>query len=176
MEKTKILSLPLSKILFWKVALFASFVGIASLAPVFKNQLITGSIVNATLLVSLIVLGRNAAFLIAFLPSIISLSVGFLSLALAHFLPFIIAGNIILVLVFNLLKRKNYWLAIAGAGFLKFGFLAITSSIAVNLFIRGPVANQLAFMMSWPQLITALCGGFLAYLLLKMMNYYEDSK
>ena len=174
MSKTKILKFPLSKILFWKIAFFAGFVGIVSLAPVFKNQLITGTLVNAVLFISLVVLGRTGAVLIAFLPSIISISVGFLSLALAPFLPFIIAGNIILVLAFDVLRKKNYWAAMAIAGFLKFGFLAIASSIAVNLFIKGPIAKQLVFMMSWPQLITALCGGFLAYLFIK--NIYVKNK
>lgn len=167
MSKTKILSLPLSKILFWKAALFASFVGIASLAPILKQQLITGSVVNAILLISLVMLGREAAILIGFLPSVISLSLGFLPLVFAPFLPFIIGGNIILVLVFGFLRKKNYWLAMVSAGFLKFVFLAVSSSIIVNLFIKGPVAKQLAFMMSWPQLITVICGGFLAYLFVK---------
>ncbi|MCX6764731.1 MAG: iron hydrogenase [Candidatus Nealsonbacteria bacterium] len=156
----------LSKILFWKAALFASFVGIASLAPILKQQLITGSIVNALLLISLVLLGREAAILIGFLPSLISLSLGFLPLVFAPFLPFIIVGNIILVLVFGFLRKKNYWLAMVSAGFLKFVFLAVSSSIAIDLFIKSPIAKQLTFMMSWPQLFTAICGGILAYLLL----------
>jgi hypothetical protein len=172
MEKTKILSFPFSKILFWKVALFASFIGIASLAPILKQQLITGSIVNAVLLLSLVLLGREAAILVGFLPSVISLSLGFLPVVFAPFLPFIIGGNIILVLVFGFLRKKNYWLAMVSAGFLKFVFLAVSSSIIVNLFIKSPImAKQLAFMMSWPQLLTAICGGVLAYSLLKIYGY-----
>jgi hypothetical protein len=171
MSKTKILSLSFSKILFWKVALFASLVGIASLAPVLKQQLITGSIVNALLILSLVILGREAAILIAFLPSVVSLFLGFLPLVLAPFLPFIITGNIILVLVFGFLRKKNYWLAMVSAGFLKFVFLAVSSSVIINLFIKGPAAKQLVFMMSWPQLLTVICGGFLAYSLLKIYAY-----
>jgi hypothetical protein len=173
MQKTKILSLPVSKILFWKVALFASFVGIASLAPILRQQLITGSIVNAMLLISLILLGRTAAILIGFLPSVISLLLGFLPLVLAPFLPFIIAGNIILVLVVESLRKKNYWLAMVSGGFLKFIFLAVSSSIIINLFIKSPIAKQLAFMMSWPQMFTAIFGGVLAYLFVK--NIYDKN-
>jgi hypothetical protein len=167
MEKTKILKFPVSKIIFWKATLFASFVGIASLAPILKQQLITGSIVNALLLISLVLLGRTAAILIGFLPSVISLSLGFLPLVFAPFLPFIIGGNIILVLVFEFLRKKNYWLTMVSAGFSKFIFLAVSSSIVLNFFIKSPTAKQLALMMSWPQLITALCGGILAYLFIK---------
>jgi hypothetical protein len=45
--------------------------------------------------------------------------------------------------------------------------LALTSQTIIGLFIQKPIAEKIVIMMSWPQLITALLGGFLAYVFLK---------
>jgi len=82
-------------------------------------------------------------------------------------IPFIMIGNTILILTFDTLKNKNYWLRVVTSSFLKFIFLYATSSVVINLLLKKDIAQQVAIMMSWPQLITALSGGILAYLSLK---------
>ena len=165
MNQTK--TLALKKIKVSALAQFIVLVGIATAAPLFHNQLITGPIVNATLFISVILLGAQAAILVGLTPSLIALSIGVLSPALAPMVPFIMLGNIILILAFNYLRNRNYWLGIISASILKFLFLFSTSSIVINSLLKKEIAQKVAMMMSWPQLLTALAGGLIAYLFLK---------
>jgi len=146
---------------------FVLLLGVASAAPLFHNQFITGSIVNATLLIAVASLGMRDALLIGLLPSSIALASGLLSPVLAPMIPFIIVGNAILVITFGYLRNKNYWLGLVSGSILKFAFLFGTSSIVINLLANQKVAANVAVMMSWPQLVTALAGGLIAYSFLR---------
>jgi hypothetical protein len=75
-----------------------------------------------------------------------------------------------LILVFDYLRQKNYWLGITVSGFLKFLFLFGTSSIVVSLLLKKEIAAKVAAMMSWPQLFTAMAGGVIAYFILKSIK------
>ena len=71
-------------------------IGIAMAAPVlFKQQYITGPIVNATLIIGVVLLGGRDALLVGLLPSTIALGAGIISPVLAPMIPFIIVGNAI---------------------------------------------------------------------------------
>lgn len=145
------------------VITFVVLLGIASAAPLIRNQFITGPIVNATLLIAVVMLGMRDGLLIGLIPSSIALGVGLLPPVLAPMIPFIIVGNAILVLTFGYLRNKNYWLGLVSGSILKFAFLFGTSSIVINLLLNQEVAASVAAMMSWPQLVTAIAGGLLAY-------------
>ncbi len=145
------------------VITFVVLLGIASAAPLIHNQFITGPIVNATLLIAVAVLGIRDGLLIGLIPSSIALGIGLLPPVLAPMIPFIIVGNAILVVTFGYLRHKNYWLGVVSGAVLKFAFLFGTSSIVTNLLLNQQVAAKVAIMMSWPQLVTALAGGLLAY-------------
>jgi len=149
---------------------FVVLVGIATVAPLFGQQAITGSIVNAVLFITVAILGLPAAILAGLVPSLIALSIGLLPSILAPMIPFIIMGNITLVLVFDYLRKRNYWLGMISASILKFLFLFSTSSIMVNLILKKEIAQKMAIMMGWPQLLTALAGGLIAYLFLKRIK------
>lgn len=151
----------------WLIAL----VGIASVAPLFHQQMITGPVVNATLFLAAIILGAKRGIFVGLIPSVIALSVGTLPPVLAPAVPYIMISNAILIAVFSLLRNKNYWLAVVAASFLKFIFLFSTSSIVISLLMKKELAGSVATMMSWPQLITALAGGFLAWMFLKKTQY-----
>lgn len=149
-----------------KIISFIQFIfllSLATLVPLFHQQMITGPIINATLFIAVLLLGSRAALLVGLLPSVIALSIGLLPAILVPMIPFIITGNCILVLAFGFLKDKNYWLAIITASLLKFIFLFSTSSIVINLLLKKTLAPSILTMMSWPQLLTALFGGILAY-------------
>ena len=146
---------------------FVMLVGISTVAPLFGQQAITGPIVNATLFVSVILLGTQNAILVGLVPSLIALSVGLLPAVFAPMIPFIVVGNIILIMTFNYLKEKSFWLRVALAGILKFIFLFSISSTIINLFFKKEIASKVAIMMGWPQLFTALAGGLIAYIFLK---------
>jgi len=145
------------------VITFVVLLGIATVAPLSGSQFITGSIVNATLLIAVALLGMRDGILIGLIPSSIALATGLLPVVLAPMIPFIIVGNAIMVVIFGYLRDKNYWLALASGSVLKFAFLFGTSSIVANLLINEQLTEKVAVMMSWPQLVTALAGGLLAY-------------
>lgn len=133
-----------------KAGIFALFLAITILAPFIKIQLVTGTIVNFVLYISTLSLGIEAGLLIGLLPSFVSVFANLLPLALLPMIPYIILSNMILVLVFGLIYKKNFAAAIVASSFFKFIFLF---SISYFLF-KGFV-----LMMSWPQLATALLGG-----------------
>jgi riboflavin transporter len=162
MEQTKTLSIKKFRTLDWLQ--IAGFIGIASLAPLFFSQPITGTIVNATLFSSTALFGYKAGILVGISPSLIALSIGLLNPILAPMVPFIILSNIILVSIFAALKPKNFLLGILTASLAKFLFLFLTSSIIITFLIPTEVAPTIAKMMTWPQLLTALAGGMVAYL------------
>ncbi len=165
MSRVKILTIKGEKI--FVLTQFAVLVGIATIAPLSHQQAITGPIVNATLFVSVMLLGVQSGILVGLIPSLIALSVGLLPPVLAPMVPFIMTGNTILVITFNYLKEKNYWLGVVAASILKFIFLFSTSSIMIDLILKKEIASRVAMMMSWPQLLTALTGGLIAYMFLK---------
>ena len=168
MQRTK--SLAINRQIALTLTKFLILLGVATIVPFFGQQAITGPIVNAMLFISVMILGLRGGILVSLVPSIIALSVGLLPIILAPMIPFIMAGNIILVSTFNYFKKQNFWLGIVSASFLKFIFLFITSSIVINLFIKGEVAAKVAVTMSWPQLFTALAGGVVSYLFLKTIK------
>jgi hypothetical protein len=79
---------------------FVVLLSITMAAPLLHNQIITGSLVNAVLFISVAVSGIFGASLICLLPSIFALYTGTLPFSLAPLIPFIMAGNLILVLTF----------------------------------------------------------------------------
>ncbi|MDD3386350.1 MAG: hypothetical protein PHU17_00075 [Candidatus Pacebacteria bacterium] len=129
-------------------------------APFIGNQFITGTIVNATLIISFFLLGRSNALLLCFLPSIISLGLGFMPLAII--VPFIMIGNIFFVSAFSVIK--NYWIALIAGGIIKASFLFVFANILVN-------NDIVSSMMSWPQVVTAMLGGVLAYFIIKKLEF-----
>lgn len=165
MYKTKVLTI--KKEIIFSLLQFVALIGIAVVAPTLGNQAITGPIVNATLFIAVMLLNAQSAILVGLLPSVIALSVGLLPLVLSPMIPFIMIGNTILILVFNFLRKKNYWIGIIWASILKFCLLFISSLVVTNLIIKKEIVSQVATIMSWPQLLTALGGGIVAYIFLK---------
>lgn len=166
MEKIKAINLEKINIKI-KLVLFVLFLGISIFVPFLKQQFITGPFINAVLFVATAVLGIGAGILIGFLPSLVSAFSGLLPLPLLPMIPYIIISNVILVLIFGALRKKSFLKAVLTASFVKFLFLYLSSYFIVNFFIGRGLSSQIITMMSWPQLITALIGGIMAYFILK---------
>jgi riboflavin transporter len=143
---------------------------VATLAPLTRNQFISGTLVNAALIIAVCTGGILSGMIIAIIPSTIALATGLLPAVLSPMIPFIILGNIILVLTFAYLRKSNYWLGAVGGALLKFGFLSLMISTVTNLFLVHSIASNVAYMMSWPQLVTALGGSIVAFCCLFMLN------
>lgn len=168
MHKTS--TLTISKKEIFAATVFAVLVGVATMAPVLHYQPITGPLVNATLFIAAAYLGPQTAILVGLFPSLIALSLGLLPPILAPMIPFIMFGNAILIITATYMSGKNYWLKVALAGSLKFLFLFGTSFIVVNYLVESQVAQNIALLMSWPQLLTALAGGIIAFPVIKLMK------
>ncbi|MCL5795776.1 MAG: iron hydrogenase [Patescibacteria group bacterium] len=157
----------------WKSAIwFVSLMLIAIILPRFiHNQFITGPIVNATLFIGVATLGVGPTMLIGLVPSVTALASGFLPIAFAPIVPFIMIANTILVVSFSYLKQANYWLAVIFSSLVKYIFLYATSLIVTQLIVQKTIAlKAAATMMAWPQLVTALAGGVIAYGVIKFLK------
>jgi len=169
MNNQNVLAVDRSKII--SAVWLAALCGAAMLAPLLHQQLITGTIVNATLFVAAIILGRRMGIMVGIIPSAIALTVGTLPAVLAPMVPYIMLSNALLILVFIFLKDKNYWLAVCAASFSKFIFLYMVSAFVFGVLTQKVLVAAIAQMMSWPQLVTALAGGTLAWIV-----YYKKAE
>ena len=152
------------------LAKFSALMGLAIIFPLLGSQLVSGPLVNALLFIAVYFLDLKSAILVALVPSLAALSIGLLPAVLAPAIPFIMLGNVILVIAFYYLKDRNYWLGVAGASFFKYIFIYSGSALVINLFLKGAVAAPIALMLGWPQLLSALSGGVIAYLFLKFIR------
>lgn len=131
------------------------------------QQIITGPIVNAILILALFLTGLRSALLIACLPSFMAFAGGLLPSALAPTIPFIIISNIIYVLTINYIAKKSYFFGAFIASGLKFVFLLMSVNIIAALFIKGNLIMAVGRMMGITQFMTALLGAAIAYPILK---------
>lgn len=137
------------------------------------NTILTGSGVNMLLILSVIICGIMSGISVAVISPIIAKFIGigpFWSL-----IPFIIAGNIILVLIWHLIYNKNRShnniakiVALILAAVAK--FLVLYTGIVIIavplLGLKGLQAAVISNMFSLPQLITALLGGASALIII----------
>ncbi|MEW6328683.1 MAG: hypothetical protein AB1468_01055 [Candidatus Micrarchaeota archaeon] len=134
-------------------------------------QQVVGTLVNAFLIITALNLGARQAFFLSLLPSIGALTRGVLfgpfTPALAIMVPFIWAGNFILILAIKMLlieRRASYALAVIAGSFAKASLL-FASAFALLQFNLVPALFLTA--MGAVQLFTALAGGVLAWLVVK---------
>lgn len=151
------------------VLMLGLLICIAVAAPlIFKQQFITGTIVNASLIVGVYLLGSRKGLLIGLIPSSFALATGLLPPTLAPMIPFIIAGNAILVLTFAYFSKFNFWAGVIIGSVLKFAFLYGMSTVIIGLLVNNQIVSTVSQMLSWPQLVTAICGGIVAFGIIKL--------
>ena len=148
----------------------AVLLALAAVFPLLRlPQYLTGSVVNFVLLIACHVLGVWGGVVIGCLTPWIALMAG--QMPFAFMPPFIMIGNAILVIVFWIFKRYKTTGMIVGlvlGAFLKYLFL----SFAVRYLVQAPA--KLVAMMSTPQLVTALIGGALAFIVIKTKILPEE--
>lgn len=135
------------------------------------NNFIVGPIVNAVLLVATAAAGLWSGVAISVIAPLVSAFTNKAAIAplIIGFSPFIIIGNIIIVLAFHFLRKKNAVVAVGLGSVLKFGFLYAAISVFTSMVEMQPkVAATLTGLFSWPQLFTALAGGAIALVILKL--------
>ena len=133
------------------------------------GQFVTGSCVNLILGVSTLVGGLWCGLTVALLSPFFAFLLG-IGPALIQIVPAIAVGNIVLVLVLWLICRKVKKLSplsYGGAVVASVCKFAVLYALVVLLLLPllGLPEKQVAMMsamFSWPQLVTALIGSFLA--------------
>ncbi len=148
------------------------------IVPLFiHNQAITGVFVNFILIFTCLKLGIRSALPLAFVPSIAAVSSGMFPLPLAPMIPFIMAGNIVLVLIIHFFKHNdslfqhNCFVTLTLAALAKFALLYSTSHFLAQHFLPQMWFDKVMVMMSWPQFATAMVGGIFAFLVMKGLSF-----
>ncbi len=140
------------------------------------NQFIVGPIVNMVLILTAYICGRWFGVGVGVLTPVLAYLVGQLAAPLAPFIPFIMVGNAIYVLIFSIFMEKGQIQRIIGViigSVVKFLFLSFSAKKLIYVFgLEFPtkVANALAASMSTPQLITALVGGAFALIGINILS------
>ena len=141
----------------------------ALLAHTPQNQFIVGPIVNAVLFWVALRVGIVNAIFIAVVPSSIALLRGMLPPQAILAIPYIIAGNIAMIMTFSALAGQ-----FKKSVFLYFGVVASalvkTAVIFLPVLYLLKLTGVIAFMLSWPQLVTAVIGGFIV---IKTQKYFQ---
>jgi len=144
-------------------------------------QPITGPLINAILFFTATLLGSVAGVVVGCLTPTVALIRGQLPMPFAPMVPFIALGNAVLVLVYysfkkmyimdkNLFFKLKEYFAILFAALAKFSFLYLSVKIVLPVLLNMNIPPKIVFLMSTPQLITAVVGGVLAIFLLKFFN------
>lgn len=138
------------------------------------SQFLVGPIVNAILILTVLICGLWYGIALGVLTPVLAWILGQLAAPFGPFIPFIIIGNAIFVIIFYLLKNIKYgqYAGIIAGAFLKFAFLFVSAKFiakALNL-IPAKLLSKLAFAMGVPQLITGLIGGVIAIILYTLLK------
>ena len=167
---------------FWTAITTAIFIALLIILQIvtapFGNMLITGSIVNLLLIVSVMTCGLSSGIIVSLFSPIMAKFFGIGSLW--SIIPFIVLGNMALNVIWYFIGQKTklkqftaYTIALlvaAAAKFivLYFGIVKLTVPILLKLPERQAVL--ISGMFSFPQLITAVIGGVMAIILLPMLQ------
>lgn len=165
----------MNKKIFWitRTAILIAVLIVSQIATApFGNTLITGSLVNLVLVVSVMTSGMLTGLTVASLSPVFAKIIGIGPLW--SIIPFIMLGNIIFVIIWHFIgnqhfrkKHLSYIIAMVIAAVSKFlilyvGIVRITVPFLLSL--PEPQASVISMAFSIPQLITALIGGALAIL------------
>lgn len=157
----------------------AQFIGkmipaIATIAGPFSvSQLITGTLVNCILAVFTLTTGLWSGVIIGILSSILATLLG-VGPIVPGITPLIALGNALFCVMLWLIAmhlKKNKILAVIASAAVKCAFLWLT--VPAMLRVLGTPDKQatvLGFMFSWPQAVTALCGGLLGIYIAKLIR------
>lgn len=167
--------------IYWitHTALFiALLIVLQSVTATMGNILITGTIVNLLLIVSVMTCGPASGLSVAVISPILAKFFGIGPLWIL--IPFIAAGNIALILFWHVIgnsgkgqKYISYLAALIAGATAKFLVLYVgIVKLAVPLFLNLPPqqAAVISHMFSVPQLFTALGGGVLAIVILPALK------
>lgn len=132
---------------------------------------ITGPLVNTLLFIAVATTGSISGVLVGLFTPVLAFAFGIMPMAPA--VPVIMAGNVVLALLFGYIK--NQYIGFIAAALAK--FVVMTAGVYGLLYLVGvKLPPALVTTLSTTQLITALEGGVLALLVLKALQVYKENK
>jgi len=161
MKKNEVYNLTKASMLL-SVALLFQFIKL--------GQFFTGTGINATLIIATSLCGPWWAASIGAITPFFAVILGVLPPAIVPIVPFIITSNILYVLTFYYIKDKNQYAAIGISAFVKFMLLYV---VVHYIIVKVPAPIKLA--MSTPQLVTAISGGILALIIIKIVKHLQKN-
>ena len=140
-------------------------------------QLVTGIGVNAMLLIAVMTVGVMQGGIIGCITPVAALMVGIIKAPMAPAVPFIIAANITIVVVFHLLRKKNTYAALVAASFAKFILLFGAIRLILSSILPPPVLANAVVAFGITQFFTAVGGGLVALAVVPLLQNYlkEDN-
>lgn len=140
------------------------------------SQVFVGPAVNAVLLLTASICGLWIGLGIGILTPILAFILGQLPAPFGPFIPFIIIGNaVFIILYYNFSKMNKFGqvLGVIAGAVVKFLFLYLCATkiiLALKLITNPKVVTKLSTAMGLLQLITALVGGLVAIILLALLK------
>jgi len=153
------------------------------------GQFVTGSCVNFILVTACILAGLRVAAVVATVSPICA----FMIIGIPAFpllIPFMMAGNLVLVTAIHLMAGKSF-ADLNRRAYLRLGVAVLTGAVLKFLVlwigivqialafipdIRQPQIEMMSAVFSWPQLVTALIGSSLAIVVMpKLMKAIKPS-
>lgn len=137
--------------------------------PFSVRQLITGTLVNCVLLVFTARRGIACGAVIGMLSAVLAALLGISQLVVA---PLVAVGNALLCVLYRpLAERTRHIIGAVGGAVVKCAFLWLTVPMVLAAAgLPEKQAAMLSIMFSWPQGVTALCGGLLAWAILPRLR------
>jgi hypothetical protein len=143
-------------------------------------QPVTGPLVNALLILAVEWGGITEAVLLGMVTPVAAMVRHILPLPFVVMIPFISLGNGLFAVLYGIISKRNRWIALCLGAMAKFLFIfGIATWLMSNppqLEIAGKplplvIPASLYTMMGYPQLLTALAGGIIAFGILKIRRF-----
>ncbi len=130
-------------------------------------QPVVGPLVNMTLILSVLLVGKKAGIIVGSMTPVVAYMLGIMPLF--PVIPLVIMGNISYVLLFDVFKKYNSYLAVAISAIGKFVVLVLGVRFMIPLFLEQ-IPPMIITAFSIPQLYTALIGGGFALFLYQKIH------
>lgn len=142
-------------------------IGFASFA-----QVAVGPLVNMVLFITVMMVSPISAIIVGIFTPIIAFIVGVMPMPVL--VPVIGVGNALLVIVFSFFYSKkkmkfSEYIGLFVSALAKFAFLAMAIRMIVPMFVPK-VPPALVTALSFNQFITAMVGGVIALIIVKVLN------
>lgn len=137
------------------------------------GQVVTGGAINAILYLAVALVDTWAGVAIGVITPWVALLMGINKLP--FMVPFIIIANVLLALVFGLLKRYSRFFAGVMAAVAKYGWFLLTTKTLVGLIGKTLPAPAIA-AFGITQLGTALIGLMLAFIIADSLKPYLERR